>query len=35
MINIKKNFIKAEEAIKSSYSTMQELEIEKAILSDF
>lgn len=35
LVNIKKNLIKAEEAIKTDFSLEQELEIEKALLSDF
>ena len=35
LVNLKKNLIKAEEAIKTDYSLSGELEIEKAILSDF
>ena len=34
LVNIKKNLIKAEDAIKTDYSLSGELEIEKAILSD-
>lgn len=35
LVNIKKNLLKAEEALKINYSLAEELEIEKAILSDF
>lgn len=35
LVNIKKNLLKAEEALKINFTLDEELEIEKAILSDF